>query len=80
MSYQVIVRPAARRQFKKLLLAVQKKLIALIEQLGEEPRPLGCKKLKGRQDQYRVRFSDYRIIYSVDDESLLIQVIKAGHR
>ncbi|NJR67091.1 MAG: type II toxin-antitoxin system RelE/ParE family toxin, partial [Leptolyngbyaceae cyanobacterium CRU_2_3] len=43
-------------------------------------RPLGCKKLKGRQNQYRVRSGDYRIIYSVEDTSLIVRVIKVGHR
>lgn len=62
MSYQVVIKPAAQRQLRKLTLATQKELIALIESLSEEPRPSGCKKLKGRQNQYRVRSGDYRII------------------
>ena len=80
MSYQVFVKPAAQRQLKKLTLAVQKDLIALIESLSDEPRPSGCKKLKQRQNQYRVRLGDYRIIYSIEDSSLIVRVIKVGHR
>lgn len=80
MSYQVFVKPAAQRQLKKLTLAVQKDLIALIESLSDEPRPSGCKKLKQRQNQYRVRLGDYRIIYSIEDMSLIVRVIKVGHR
>jgi mRNA interferase RelE/StbE len=80
MSYQVVITIAAQRQLKKLVLAIQKDLIALIESLSEQPRPLDCKKLKGRQNQYRVRSGDYRIIYSVEDTSLIIRVIKVGHR
>ena len=53
MSYQVFIKPAAQRQLKKLTLTIQKDLIALIESLSDVPRPLGCKKLKGRQNQYR---------------------------
>jgi mRNA interferase RelE/StbE len=55
-------------------------LIAVIENLSEEPRPSGCKKLKGRKDQYRVRSGDYRIIYSVEDALLVVEVIALGHR
>ena len=80
MSYQVFIKPAAQRQIKKLTLAVQKDLIALIENLSEDPRPSGCKKLKGRRNQYRVRSGDYRIIYSIEDNSLIVRVIKVGHR
>jgi mRNA interferase RelE/StbE len=50
MSYQVFIKPAAQRQLKKLTLTIQKDLIALIESLSDVPRPLGCKKLKGRQN------------------------------
>lgn len=80
MSYQVVIKPAAQRQLKKLMLAVQKDLITLIESLSEQPRPLGCKKLRGRQNQYRVRSGDYRIVYSIEDTSLIVRVIKVGHR
>ena len=80
MSYQVFLKPAAERQLKKLTLAIQEDLIALIESLSEEPRPSGCKKLKQRQNQYRVRSGDYRIIYSIEDMSLIVRVIKVGHR
>jgi mRNA interferase RelE/StbE len=80
MSYQVFIKPAAERQLKKLTLAIQRDLIALIESLSEEPRPSGCKKLKGRQNQYRVRAGDYRIIYTIEDMSLIVRVVKLGHR
>jgi mRNA interferase RelE/StbE len=80
MSYQVVIMPAAQRQLRKLTSAIQKNLIFLIESLLEQPRPLGCKKLKGRQNQYRVRSGDYRIIDSIEDASLIVRVIKVGHR
>ncbi len=80
MNYQILIKPAAQRQIKKLTPAVQKSLIALIESLAIEPRPSGCKKLKGRQDQYRVRSGDYHIIYSIEDDALIVRIIKVGHR
>jgi mRNA interferase RelE/StbE len=80
LSYQVLVKPAARRQLKKLPPLVQKHLIDLIDSLAEQPRPLGSKKLKGRQNQYRVRSGNYRVLYSIEDESLVIRIIKVGHR
>jgi mRNA interferase RelE/StbE len=80
MSYQILIKPAARRQLKKLTLDVQKNLIEIIEHLSEDPRPMGCKKLKGRKDQYRVRSGDYRVIYSIEDLALIVRVVKVGHR
>jgi len=80
VSYQVFIKPAAQRQLKKLTLNIQKDLIALIESLSEEPRPSGCKKLKQRQNQYRMRLGDYRIIYSIEDVTVIVRVIKVGHR
>jgi mRNA interferase RelE/StbE len=80
MSYQIFIKPAAQRQLKKLTRTVQQDLITRIESLSANPRPLSCKKLKGRQDQYRLRSGDYRIIYSIEDASLIVKVIKVGHR
>jgi mRNA interferase RelE/StbE len=80
MSYQISIKPAAQRQIKKLTVGIQKDLIQTIENLSEEPRPTGCKKLKGRKDQYCVRSGDYRIIYSIEDVALVVRVVKVGHR
>jgi mRNA interferase RelE/StbE len=80
MSYEVLFKPAAQRQLKKLTPKVQQDLLAVIEGLSAEPRPSGCKKLKGRANQYRIRLGDYRIIYGIEDAILLVRVIKIGHR
>jgi mRNA interferase RelE/StbE len=50
----------------------------LIE-LGQDPKPPGCKKLKGR-DAWRIRIGDYRAIYEINDGQLIITIITLGHR
>ncbi|MGB3495911.1 MAG: type II toxin-antitoxin system RelE/ParE family toxin [Elainellaceae cyanobacterium] len=80
MSYQVLIVPAAQRQLKKLPVTVQQNVVDQIERLADNPRPANCKKLKGRDNQYRVRLGNYRIIYTVEDDVLTIRVIKVGHR
>jgi mRNA interferase RelE/StbE len=80
VAYQVEISPAARRRIKKLKKAAQKRIVACIEALGGDPRPAGVKKLSGVEDLYRVREGDYRIIYQVQDEILLVLVLKVGHR
>jgi mRNA interferase RelE/StbE len=47
--------------------------------LGENPRPVGYKKLKGRNG-YRIRTGNYRIIYDIFDTELVVDVITLGHR
>jgi mRNA interferase RelE/StbE len=80
VRYSVEVAPAAVRQIKKLDRAVQRKILARIERLADAPRPPGCVKLSGRDDIYRVRMADFRILYSVADATLIILVLKVGHR
>jgi mRNA interferase RelE/StbE len=51
-----------------------------LEGLASDPRPVGCKKLKGGQRERRIRVGDYRVVYSVDDEKLLVSVTRIRHR
>jgi mRNA interferase RelE/StbE len=80
MSYQVEITPFAQRQIKKLSPDIQSQIIEKLEALAEEPRPAGVKKLQGEDNLYRVRSGDYRIIYEIQDDILLILVAKVGHR
>lgn len=54
-------------------------IILAIESLSDNPRPAGCKKLKGLYG-YRVRVGNYRIIYDIIDNKLIVEVIAIGHR
>ena len=55
-------------------------LIKKIKELANNPRHQGSEKLAGRLNPYRFRQGDYRVIYSVDDQSRLVDIIKIGHR
>ena len=80
MTYAVILLPAARRQFLSLAKPLQERLCPHIDALADNPRPHGVKKLKGHRDYWRIRVGDYRIIYTVQDDRLLVSVIRVGHR
>ena len=56
------------------------RLIEKMKELANNPRPQGSEKLAGRLNLYRFRQGDYRVIYSVDDQSRLVDIIKIGHR
>ncbi|MFM7189701.1 MAG: type II toxin-antitoxin system RelE family toxin, partial [Microcystaceae cyanobacterium] len=56
------------------------RLLAEIRSLAEEPRPQGVKKLKGYDKTYRIRVGDYRVIYKIEDQEMLILVLSSLHR
>ena len=70
----------AERQFRGLSRQVQLRLSAKIESLGQNPRPRGAKKLEGVEKLYRISVGDYRVIYEVRDDVLVILVVKVGDR
>lgn len=80
MAYQVIIKPAARRDIKKIARPDQIRVIRRLESLSENPRSPGTKKLRGAEDLFRVREGNYRIIYQIQDELLVVLVVKVGHR
>ena len=80
MTYQVDLSKRAKRQLSKLDSDTQASIGAAIDDLAVDPRPAGVKKLKGEETVYRIRVRDHRILYEIQDDELLILVIKIGHR
>jgi mRNA interferase RelE/StbE len=79
--YKVVIKPSASKEINAVGQKKDRQQIVLrIQSLGENPRPLGCEKLSGHLDRYRVREGNYRILYSIDDKKLLVDVVKVGHR
>jgi mRNA interferase RelE/StbE len=72
--------PSASKELKKLESIQQTHLNVAIDALADNPRPLGAIKMKGSPSSYRIRVGDYRIIYRIEDDVLLITVIKVAHR
>ncbi|WP_373523875.1 type II toxin-antitoxin system RelE/ParE family toxin [Aquiflexum sp.] len=77
--YKVRVERKAQKKLAKIPEPYYSNIKDAILDLGNDPRPKGCKKLKGR-DGYRVRVADYRIIYKIQDSVLLVDVVDLGHR
>ena len=78
-SYRIELRPAAVKALRRIDPQDRLRIQGAIALLGENPRPPGAKALQGR-DGLRVRVGNYRIIYTVDDNVLLIVVVTLGHR
>jgi mRNA interferase RelE/StbE len=79
-QYRVEIARRAVKSLARLPRREQQRIRAAIDLLVEEPRPPGCVALKGEERAYRVRVRDYRIIYEVHDDRLVVLVIRVGHR
>lgn len=80
MIYRIEFTKPASKQLKALSHQEQQRIKSKIDALVYIPRPDGVVKLSGEGDLYRIRVGDYRIIYSIQDNQLLILVLKIGHR
>jgi mRNA interferase RelE/StbE len=80
MSWNLQIERKAQKALKKIPNPYKANLIQAIDQLSDNPRPDGCKKLKGTDNLWRIRINDYRIVYQIKDKQLLILVILIGHR
>ena len=80
MSHSVTLLPLAQRQIRKLEEPTQIRIIRAIRRLGTDPRPDGCVKLTGMRDTYRIREGNYRIIYQVRDQKLLVLIMEVANR
>ena len=79
LKYKIVLTSRSKKQLDKLSDHIAVPILESIALLETIPRPIGCKKLKGR-DGYRIRVGDYRIIYQVIDDELIIDVVTVGHR
>jgi mRNA interferase RelE/StbE len=77
--YSVEFLPSAARALAKLERAMQRRIARRIDRLAVDPRA-DAVKLRGADDVWRVRVGDYRILYAIEDERLVVLVIRIGHR
>jgi len=78
-TYRIELRPAAAKALRRVDPQDRARIQGAIALLGEDPRPPGAKTLQGR-DGLRVRVGNYRIVYTVHDDVLLVVVVTLGHR
>ncbi|MBI4284609.1 MAG: type II toxin-antitoxin system RelE/ParE family toxin [Chloroflexi bacterium] len=78
--YEVVFARSARRELQALPLTVAERILKKVERLAIEPRPAGCQKLRGYFDLWRIRVGEYRVIYSIDDTTRIIDIAVIRHR
>ncbi|WP_309617598.1 type II toxin-antitoxin system RelE/ParE family toxin [Salinibacterium sp.] len=79
MTYRIELRPAAIRALKRIDHQDRDRIRGAIALLGEDPRPPGARALQGRPG-LRVRVGNYRIIYTIQDDVLLVAIVTLGYR
>ncbi|MBX2991233.1 MAG: type II toxin-antitoxin system RelE/ParE family toxin [Bacteroidetes bacterium] len=80
VSYRIAFKPSAERELRKLSRSVTPRITKAIEALANDPFPHRSEKITGSSNAYRIRVSDYRVIYTVEKDLLMITVIRVGHR
>lgn len=78
-SYRLTFRESVAKDLRAVPKSDVARILARIDQLAENPRGPGCQKLS-EQERYRVRQGDYRIIYEIRDDVLIVIVVQVGHR
>ena len=78
--YELFIEQSAEKGIKKLPKDIVSRIISKIKSLAENPRPAGCRKIVGSDQDYRFRMGDYRVVYELDEENKRITIMAVGHR
>jgi mRNA interferase RelE/StbE len=79
-SYKVFIKRSAAKELAAIgSRKDRRRLVETIRSLADDPRPPGCQKLSG-SEKYRVRRGNYRIVYSIQDDRLIVMVVRVAHR
>jgi mRNA interferase RelE/StbE len=77
--YRIEITPSAARELSRLPRKDLQRIVARIQALADDPRPPGSQKLCA-QEKYRIRQGDYRVLYQIEDDVLVVYVVKIAHR
>ncbi|MFN8097370.1 MAG: type II toxin-antitoxin system RelE/ParE family toxin [Dermatophilaceae bacterium] len=78
--YRVQFTGASARELCRLDVSIRRRLLRSIAELEADPRPAGVRKLAGADHAWRIRVGDYRVIYEIHDDGLLVLVVRVAHR
>ena len=80
MQYEITYAQSALKALRKIDRGMARRIVTAIDALARDPRPHGCKQLKGGSGEMRIRVGNYRVVYDVDDGEIVILVLAIGHR
>jgi mRNA interferase RelE/StbE len=79
-EYTITFARSARKELVRLHDPLSSRIITRIEALASVPRPVGCRKLEGGEDLWRIRIGDYRVVYSIKDRTKEVDIVGVRHR
>ncbi len=80
MNYSISFKPSASNDIESLPVRISQNILIDIEKLKYNPRPIGCRKIVGSRNDWRIRIGDYRVLYEVDDTAQRIRIFRIKHR
>jgi mRNA interferase RelE/StbE len=79
--YKLVIKKSAARELQDIPgKKDRQRLVERIQALADNPRPAGAEKLSGMRDKYRIRQGNYRVLYEIEDEVLIVYVVRIGDR
>ncbi|MBC8231322.1 type II toxin-antitoxin system RelE/ParE family toxin [bacterium] len=76
----MVIPPNAAKEIRRLSQTTRHRILEAIAELSSNPRPRGCKKLRGKKNEYRIRVGRYRVVYGVDDVETKVVILHCVHR
>ena len=80
MKHTVVITRSPQKALDRLEGDIYTRITRKLEELEDNPRPMGVEKLAGSEDLYRVRVGNWRIVYAIQDQELIVLVVKVAHR
>ena len=80
MKYRIIIPKIVQKQLRQLPRDIYERIVQKMALLESEPRPTGVKKLKGFENEYRIRIGAHRVRYEINDRELTVIILSCRHR
>ena len=78
--YEILIERRAERDLKRLSEELFRRIVLQIQQLEDDARPVGSRKIVGTASDWRIRVGDYRVLYEIDDAAKVIRIMRVRHR
>ena len=79
-TYKIEWRRSAIKELEKLPRPIISKIVSAVDNLSSNPYPEGVRKLVGSENSYRIRIGDYRVLYNIIKNKLIVEIVRVGHR
>jgi mRNA interferase RelE/StbE len=80
MRYEIIIKPAAEKSLDRISKPIRTRIADALERLRDNPRPPGVVKMSGAENLWRIRIGDYRVVYEIHNDRLVVLVLRVAHR